>query len=377
MRWFALGVAVCVLALLGGAVVAAGSALLTIRSNVRAMAVPTMLTAAEPGAAPPTAPAARPPSATPQLDAPPTDRPLPPPSPTPVATARASATALPAPRGTVTQPAHPAALPPGSAVTVLLLGVDRRPDESGPARSDAIAVARLDLDNRRVSLLSLPRDLQVEIPGYGPGRINAANAYGDRYPKLGGGLELARKTVSNLLGMPIDYVVRIDFEGFIGAVDAIGGITVDVEKELYDPNFPTMDYGYVKAHFLAGPQEMDGARALMYARIRHTDSDFGRMKRQQAVMLGILNRVREQNILEQLQSLAALTTALRDYIQTDLPQDRMVDLAWSFRDLQPGAVDRFTLDSTMVAMGVVPNDRYALVARDGAIDGLVRRLLGA
>src|SRR5262245_24443271 len=106
-----------------------------------------------------------------------------------------------------------------------------------------------------------------------------------------------RRTVSELLGTPIDYVVRVNFDGFIGAIDAIGGITVYMPEELYDAEYPTMDYGYRVAHFLPGPQHMDGATALVYSRIRHA----------------VLARLREQNTLQQLQSVASITTVLRDY----------------------------------------------------------------
>ncbi len=271
--------------------------------------------------------------------------------------------------------AQPAATQPGSALTLLLMGVDRRPGEIGPSRTDAIMVARIDPQEGRVAMLSLPRDLVVNIPGYGYDRINAANVYGDLYPELGGGVELARQTVSNLLGIPIDYVVQVDFQGFIGAVDAIGGITLDVPTELYDPAYPTMDYGYTIAHFLPGTQEMDGATALMYARIRHADSDFRRMDRQQEVILGVARRLREQNVFEQLQSIARITSSLRDYIRTDLPDDKMVSLAWSFRDMSLDKVERYSLDENAITIGVLANDPYAEFAIPGAIEALTQQLL--
>lgn len=261
------------------------------------------------------------------------------------------------------------------AITVLLLGIDRRPDETGPSRSDAIMIARLDPESKRAALLSLPRDLIVNIPGYGQDRINAAMVYGDLNPQLGGGVELTRKTVSKLLGLPIDYVVQIDFQGFMGVIDSIGGVTINVEKEIYDPAYPTMDYGYTVAHFLPGVQQMDGETALMYARTRHSDSDFERLKRQQAVLLGVQERLQEQNALERIQSVASITSALRDYVQTDLPEERMVGLAWAFQSITPDSVERYALDGTMVTMNAIPGDPYAQLASPGAIDNLVQQLL--
>lgn len=265
--------------------------------------------------------------------------------------------------------------PSDTPITVLLLGSDGRPDETGPERSDAIVIVRLDPVRRRVALLSLPRDLIVPIPGYGQARINSASVYGEQFGEPGGGVGLMRRTVSALLNTPIDYVVHVNFAGFIGAVDAIGGITIDVPQELYDPAYPTMDYGYTVAHFLPGPQQMDGATALMYSRIRHMDSDFERMRRQQAVLLGIAHRLREQNLLEQVQSVAAITTALRDYVQTDLSQNRLMSLVWAFRNLSPDAVERYTLDVNMISVNVNPSDPYAEYARPGAIQQVTEQLL--
>ena len=272
-------------------------------------------------------------------------------------------------------PPTPPAPPAGDPMTVLLLGSDERPGETDPARTDAIIIARIDPHSGRVALLSLPRDLWVEIPGYGQARINAANVWGIIYNDPEGGLGLAQKTVSNLLGIPIDYTIHINFQGFIGAIDALGGVTVDVPKELYDDEFPTMDYGYTVAHFLPGPQQMDGATALMYSRIRHPDSDFERMRRQQAVVVAAMARIREQNPMQSLKSLEDVTAALRAYVQTDLPEDRMIGLAWALRNFTPDHVERYLLDEESVSFGI-GDDRWAEVADPSAIEALARKLIG-
>lgn len=264
----------------------------------------------------------------------------------------------------------------GEALTLLLLGSDRRPGERFPSRTDAIVVMRVDPAHQRVAMISLPRDLVVEIPGYGYGRINSTNVYGETSAQPGGGIALTRHTVANLLNIPIDYVIWVQFEGFIDVVDTIGGITIEVEQELYDPQFPTMDYGYTVAHFLPGQQHMDGERALMYARLRHPDSDFARMRRQQQVMLAILAHLRQQHIVQQVETMADLTTALRDDIQTDLPIDRMMEIAWSLRGLSLDAIAYYALDENMVMMGMFADDPYAIVARPGAIERLATQLMG-
>jgi len=263
----------------------------------------------------------------------------------------------------------------GQAITVLMLGVDRRPGETFPARADTVIVARIEPERRRIALLSLPRDLVVPIPGWGWSRINAASVYGELNPALGGGIALMRRTVGELFHVPIDYVVTVDFSGFVGAVDAIGGVTIDVPVELYDPEYPTMDYGYTVAHFLPGVQHMDGARALMYARTRHMDSDWERMKRQQAVILAAMGQVRAQNIPGRLESIAALTAALRGFVTTDIPETQMLGLAWAFRDFAPERVERYALDAEYVSIGA-PGDPYAQYALPGAIETLRARLMG-
>jgi LCP family protein required for cell wall assembly len=258
---------------------------------------------------------------------------------------------------------------------VLLLGSDARPGETDPARTDAIMIARIDPQKHRIALLSLPRDLWVTIPGYGQTRINAANVWGTIYNDPEGGMGLARKTVSNLLGIQIDYTVYIDFQSFIGAIDSIGGVTVDVEKELYDDQFPTMDYGYTVAHFLPGPQKMDGATALMYSRIRHPDSDFARMRRQQAVLAGVMATLQQQNVLQAISSVEAITSALRGYVKTDLPEERIVGLVWALREFAPSQIEHYQLGADMVTFGV-GEDRWAEVADPGAIEQLAHQLLG-
>jgi LCP family protein required for cell wall assembly len=269
----------------------------------------------------------------------------------------------------------PQAPPAGEPVTVLLLGSDRRPGEDEPSRTDAVVIARIDPIRHRVALLSLPRDLIVEIPGYGQTRINAANVWGEIYNAPGGGIALARETVSHLLGVPIDYSVYIDFEGFIGAIDALGGVTVDVQKELYDDQFPTMDYNYTVAHFLPGPVHLDGATALMYSRIRHPDSDFERMRRQQQVLAGVVGAVRDQNALESLKRLDDLSMALRNYVKTDIPEDRLLGLAWALRDITPDQIEHYLVDENMVSFGV-GDDRWAEIVQPESINGLVQQLMG-
>lgn len=314
--------------------------------------------------APAIIPSEPPPSATPI--------PVPPyqPSPTPIRLPALSGQPIPTLMATA-----PIAVPAGSAVNILVLGSDRRPGEGWATRSDAVIVVRLEPARQRVALLSLPRDLIVPIPGYGQARINAATVYGESNLAAGGGAELARQTVSQYLGLPIHHVLRLDFNAFTAAVDAIGGIDVYVEQELYDSQYPTMDYGYMEVYFAPGMQHMDGARALIYSRIRHMDSGYARNRRQQQVILAIIDKVQQENILNQVELISDLTAALRNDIQTDMSLEQMLGLAWQFRNLLPQNVERYALDETMVSEGVLADDPYATFALPGAVERLVQQFV--
>lgn len=295
---------------------------------------------------------------------------LPPANPTepPTAVVSSTATVLPTPEPT------PEPTPaPADAVTVLLLGVDARPAEGQLARSDTVMVARLDPARGRVVLLSLPRDLWTSIPGVGEGKLNTAYFIGERH---GQGAVLVRETVEKMLGITIDYTAGIDFAGFRDVIDSLGGITVDVPRELYDPRFPTDDYGYTIAHFLPGPQNMNGEQALMYSRIRHPDSDFQRMRRQQQVVLAIAQRVRERGILRALNEADKLTAAVQPHVRTDMPTALALRLMWGLRDLNLSTVEQITVDSNLLTETNI-GGAYALVDTAGALPAVGARLVGA
>ncbi len=296
----------------------------------------------------------------------------------PSATAPATMTSTSVPTSTPAPTATPAPtptpnLPEARPVTIALLGIDARPGEGFVARSDALMLARLDPDQGTATLLSMPRDMWVAIPGYGENKINAAFYYGERQA-AGGGLALTRQTLGRAFGLEVDHAVVIDFQGFRSLIDALDGITVDVPKELYDGHFPTDDYGYSVAHFLPGPQKMDGAAALTYARIRHPDSDFERIKRQQLVLVGIAQRLKERGALQNLHEADQLTQALVLFVKTDMPADLVLSLLWNIRNIDPAKVQRYTIDSSMLWETSV-SGAYALVPPEGVLPAMGQKLL--
>ncbi len=241
------------------------------------------------------------------------------------------------------------------------------------ARSDALLLARLDPQQHIVGLLSLPRDLWVAMPGDGAGKVNSAFYYGEQ-GQPGGGPAFARQTISDALGIQIDYHIVIDFRGFRDLIDALGGVEVDVPAELYDAQFPTEDFGYTVAHFLPGRQLLDGARALMYSRVRHPDSDFQRMRRQQLVLLGLMQTLQRRSSLRTLHEADMLTAALVPYVHTDMPADVVAGLAWGLHATEPASVQHLVVDGAVLQETTI-GGAYALVADPAVLQQFGRRLV--
>ncbi|GAB4215180.1 MAG: LCP family protein [Roseiflexaceae bacterium] len=262
---------------------------------------------------------------------------------------------------------------PDDPVNILLMGTDARSGED-VSRTDAMIVVHIDPRTDRVSMLSLPRDLWVSIPGYGKSRINSAYPIGETQFGKYYGPALAKQTVSKLLGIPIHHFVLVNFDGFKTLIDRLGGITVDVPKEIDDPRYPTEDYRTINVHFDTGPQQMDGERALIYARTRHADSDFGRNQRQQQVLMAIFDRVRERGLLSQITSLDDYTDALRDSIRTDMTKNDMLALTSVGPRLSAERIARFSIEPEMI---VALREPATFAADPKALKKLVQEMIGA
>jgi polyisoprenyl-teichoic acid--peptidoglycan teichoic acid transferase len=232
------------------------------------------------------------------------------------------------------------------ALNILLLGTDLMPGAQ-VGRTDVMVLAHIDPAHKRAALLSFPRDLWVPIPGQGEARINAAYPFGERRIGPGYGAPLAKQTVSDLTALPVQRFVMINFDGFIKLIDELGGIVVDVPAPLTDPDFP-LGERRVRVHFDAGPQRMDGIRALTYVRTRHADGDLGRNKRQQQVLMAIFERLRERGVLTNLAALDEYTAVLKDYVRTDLSRQEMVYLLGVAAGMSKGNIERFAIDGSML-----------------------------
>ena len=192
---------------------------------------------------------------------------------------------------------------------IVVLGVDERSDDVG--RSDTLFVVMFDSKTKSASLLSIPRDTRVRIPGHGWDKINHAYAYGGR--------ELTQKTVEELLGLKVNNYVMVDFKGFTGLVDAIGGIDIDVEKDMYYHD----DWDGFTIDLKKGRQHLDGKTAIQYVRYRDEEGDIGRIRRQQHFMMAVYDKITSADMLLHIPGLAKQLTSM---VKTDLPLSDMMDL---------------------------------------------------
>jgi len=270
------------------------------------------------------------------------------------------------------QVAYWIALAGHDSVNVLVLGLDRRSQETGPSRSDVIMLVHLDAHEERVRLLSIPRDLYVEIPDHGQGRINTAHFWGE-LETAGGGPARVVRAINQNFGLPVHGYFRFDFQGFVKVVDALGGIYVEVPSDIHDNDFPTDDFGYMSLAIPAGRQKMDGEMALAYVRTRHGSSDFDRVRRQQQVTAALLRRAASP---PGWLCLPAVLKAVQASVDTDLRLDDM--LFWGLfavrSDLDPQ--DNILLDETMTFPWTTEQGSQVLLPDWNRILPLMRRFGG-
>jgi polyisoprenyl-teichoic acid--peptidoglycan teichoic acid transferase len=208
---------------------------------------------------------------------------------------------------------QPGAVPwdSGTPANVLVMGLQIGGVSTNPL-TDSLMVVSYQPGAEQVSLLSVPRDLYVEIPGHGSGRIN--EAFQD------GGPQEALLTVQQNLGVPVNYYALVSYTAFQKLIDDVGGVTVDVPKEIDDPSFPAEDEIHFEPfHITQGSHHLDGREALRYARTRHADTDFGRAQRQQQVLMAVAKQMlKPANWFK----LPLIMRDLRATVRTNFPMDQ-------------------------------------------------------
>ncbi|MCA9364283.1 MAG: LCP family protein [Candidatus Moranbacteria bacterium] len=257
-------------------------------------------------------------------------------------------------------------------INILLLG---RAGENNPGKNltDTIIIASIDTQNKKIGLLSLPRDLYVEIPETkSQTKINGLYQYGltnnTKNPT-----EPIEKAIEKITGLKLHYHLIVDFEGFKKVIDTLDGIHVDVPKDIYDPNYPGPNYSYETFELKKGFQELDGQTALKYARFRHdTEGDFGRAKRQQQVMQAVKNKAFSLGTIMNVLALNKLLDTMGEHVKTNITFEEInnfIHLAQSVdtQNINTNVIDAWEKDSLLRVSHVYygPTRVFVLVPRAG------------
>jgi LCP family protein required for cell wall assembly len=247
-------------------------------------------------------------------------------------------------------------LPPAwdgaSRITVLIIGLDYRDWVAGEGapRSDTMMLLTIDPLTKTAGMLSIPRDMWVNIPGFSYGRINMAYADGEGSKLPGGGPELARKTVEQFIGVPIQYYAQIDFSTFSSFIDEIGGIEIYNDEDLrLDPVGGGKDKIRVTC---CGMRHLGGERALAYVRFRKDkEGDIARAKRQQKVIIAIRNKVLSpENFPLMIGKAQTFYEQFSAGIRTNMPFDTAIRLGVLAKDIPVESIKQGAIDYTMVAL---------------------------
>ncbi|HMB25770.1 MAG TPA: LCP family protein [Anaerolineales bacterium] len=248
-----------------------------------------------------------------------------------------------------------------SRINILFVGL-RGGDpikEDCPFCTDTLILLTVDPTTKTAGMISIPRDMWVNIPGFGYSRINTAWTLGRGSKLPGGGPGLTMKTVSHFIGVPVDYYVQVDFDTFVDVIDLIGGVDVyNDEKIVLDPMSHGQDFGKVKIT-CCGMRHLNGTVALAYARCRHleqgcTNGDVGRAKRQQKVIFGIRDKVLQpENFTSLLSQAPKLYDTFSDGIHTNLTLDDAIKLAVLARDIPRENIKNRVIENDMVALDMV------------------------
>jgi polyisoprenyl-teichoic acid--peptidoglycan teichoic acid transferase len=242
-----------------------------------------------------------------------------------------------------------------SRVNILLMGLDYGDWEGreGPSRTDTMILLTLDPATRTAGMLSIPRDLWVQIPGHDYAKINTAYFLGEAEGLPGGGPGLAVDTVEKFLDTKINYYAQVDFNAFERFIDELGGVEIDVPEEIsVDPIGP-----HNTVLLKPGKHLLDGETALAYARNRDTaGSDFDRAQRQQQVILAIRDRILSLNMLKLLiQKSPVLYQQLKDGIHTNMTLQEMISMAWIAQQIPKENIKRGAIGPDQVIEDTSPN----------------------
>lgn len=264
-------------------------------------------------------------------------------------------------------------------INILLLGIGGE-GHDGPYLSDTMMIASLKPSTGQVAMVSIPRDLQVNIRDHGLQKINHANAFGEvEKPTWGGAL--AAEVVESTFHIDIHYYIRVDFRAFANIVDAVGGIRVAVDRSFTDPLYPAPNFAYQTVSFTRGVQTMDGDTALAFARSRHGSngegSDFARSRRQQKALLAMKEKVLSASTLTNPLRIKSILDALSTHITTNMQFGEMMELVKLSRTLATDEILTMVLDTSeqgYLQPGSGPDGAFVLAPKSGNFDSINRAI---
>lgn len=266
-----------------------------------------------------------------------------------------------------------------SRFTFVLAGLDRRPGETGlNYRTDTMMLVSINPTAQTIGVLSIPRDLFVQVPGYSAlQRVNSPMVFGETR-QAGYGATLMMQTVQLNLGMRVNDYVVVDFQAFIDMVNILGGISVTTDYTINDQQYPNMTYGYDPFYLPAGTHTLDGYNALRFARTRHGDSDIQRAERQQQTIMAIRDKVLDFNMIPQLilQS-PQLWQTLQNNLYTGLTLEQVIQLGLYVKDIPTENIKMGVIGYEYLIPYTTPDGASVLVPNRAQLGNLMIEVFGS
>ncbi len=329
-------------------------------------------------------------SSTPPHTQTPSDTPKPTSTPSPTHTFAPPATPVPTATWFYIIPSNPTPIPtpvlPAAApfptacdgpgrMNILLVGIDGfDANYYRAARSDVVILVGVNFSDKTAQILSIPRDLWVQLPGLpevAESRINTAYHYGELYGVAGGGPGALSAVIANTFGLRVDRYAVVNFTAFEEGIDAVGGVDINIPSAIHDDKYPLRDgSGTIAIDIPAGLVHLDGNAALIYARIRHDSSDFNRMRRQQRVLFAVRDKLLQP---ETIPYLPALAQALWGAARTDLSLEDLALLGCLAPQIDSSSIQTWVIDSSLTIPTKLESGAQVLMPNLDAIQPILEQ----
>ncbi len=258
-------------------------------------------------------------------------------------------------------------------INILLLGMGG-PGHDGPYLTDTIMIASIQPSTNEVALISVPRDMGIDIPGYGVRKINHVNHFGEMDKENWGGA-FATEVLSKKFDIDIPYYIRIDFQAFEDIINDVGGVKITVDRSFTDYMYPAPNDLYQTISFSSGSQTMDGNTALTFVRSRHGNngegSDFSRAARQQKIILALKEKILSFNTLTNPVRIKKVIDALERHMTTNMEFDEILGFVRIAKNLHTADITKLVLDNTpqgYLSNGTGTSGAFLLFPRTGNFD---------